>query len=493
MLSTLLALLTAGLVTLCDFDSRQLGWESLSLEISEVANPERKGINPSKRCAVTTSGGEKWESVFTVPLSRALDFTAHPPVFSIKVLPPRAGLVVRFSIKQMKAGQSAECPTLWKETRTTKAGEWEELSFDFSDLSPKSNWYRKIVLYFDAGGTSSGESWFFDDLQVPDDDLTPLNLFRSVSDEPLFDVDPAFPWRSRSITSGRILTPRQSPDGKWHWYNRGSGKAHQTIGMFVQDSAKFDPIKGWKDYPGNPVLDVGRGADFDAWRILGVCPVPMPDHSLYFYYKARPYNQGNTFGTGLAYSTDGVHFDKLTDHSLSERNPADAVFHEGKFYLFIGPWLVITDDPLRIPLEEKIRILNAGDGPACFDRTCLFGNRVFRLEGVDKWFMVYHGDASHPDFPHRFHIALSDDLVHWTKVGNPQPLFSRGPRGRWDQGGIWAPEIIEYRGTLYMYYEGWGEAEEVPDRDKEYFRPAASRTGVAVCDKNAFLKWCGLQ
>ena len=219
----------------------------------------------------------------------------------------------------------------------------------------------------------------------------------------------------------------------------------------------------------------------------------MPDHSLYFYYKARPYNQGNTFGTGLAYSTDGVHFDKLTDHSLSERNPADAVFHEGKFYLFIGPWLVITDDPLRIPLEEKIRILNAGDGPACFDRTCLFGNRVFRLEGVDKWFMVYHGDASHPDFPHRFHIALSDDLVHWTKVDNPQPLFSRGPRGRWDQGGIWAPEIIEYRGTLYMYYEGWGEAEEVPDRDKEYFRPAASRTGVAVCDKNAFLKWCGLQ
>ena len=90
-------------------------------------------------------------------------------------------------------------------------------------------------------------------------------------------------------------------------------------------------------------------------------------------------------------------------------------------------------------------------------------------------------------------LAVSDDLVNWTKVDNPQPLFTRGARGTWDQGAIWAPSTFEYNGTLYMYYEGWGRTGTVPDRDKSYFTPAHSSIGLATCKTDDFLKWCGLK
>lgn len=493
MISQLLTILTAGLVTLCDYETSFVEFDSKTVtSVTRSPNPRRDSVNRSASCMAVISGAGQWDNVYSGALPRALDFTANPAVFKMKVLAPGRGRKVVFMIKRAISGPDPEYPILKREAVTQKGGEWEELTFDFSEDRPASNRYRKIVLFFDAGSASEGDNWFFDDIEVPDDDLTPLCLFQCPSDQPLIDLEADVYWRSESITSGRIISPDKSPDGKWYWYVRGSSKHHQTIGLFFQDAGKFDPLKGWKDYHGNPVLNVGEKHDFDAWRILGVCPVAMPDKSVYMYYKARPYGQGGSFGTGLARTGDGVNFTKLTDRSISDRNPSDVIFHEGKFYYYMGPWLLILDDPAKIDWSGKIRTLEAGDGPAGFDLMCIFGNRVFRLDGVDKWFMIYHGDASHRDFPHRFHVALSDDLIHWTKVQNERPLFARGPRGRWDQGGIWAPEIIEFDGKLYIYYEGWGTEGEVPDRDKEYFRPAASRTGVAVCNKRDFLEWCGL-
>ena len=106
--------------------------------------------------------------------------------------------------------------------------------------------------------------------------------------------------------------------------------------------------------------------------------------------------------------------------------------------------------------------------------------------------MVYQGSDRHFDFPDRFHVAYSDDLLNWTKVQNTRPFFERGPAGRWDQGGIWFGEVFELDGMLYMYYEGWGCEGSVPDRDEPYFAGGHSSTGCASVSKEAFLKWCGL-
>ena len=475
-----------------NFEDRSLSFQSQTLSPVLSDNPRKDRINTSERCLCVTTAGGKTDNVYA-NFARSLDFTANEAVLRIKVLSPRKGATLRLSIKRKQSGQSAECPTLNLDRSMQTEGAWEVLTFDFRDFAPGSNLYERIVLYPDYQGGHGGEDWYFDDIEVPDDDLSALDLFRRISDQPFLSADASSPaWRRNSITAGRIVRPEQSPDGRWYWYVRGSSSAHQTIGLFTQEAADFNPLGPWDEYPGNPVVNVGTGDAFDAWRILGVCPVPMPDHSLYLYYKARPYNQGSTFGTGLAQSTDGVHFTKLVSASICPRNPSDVLYHADKFLYYSGIRLYTLDDPAQVPETLFETILSTGDGPAHFDRICLQGDRIFRLEGVDKWFMAYYGDASHTDFPHRFHVALSDDLVHWTKVDNPQPLFTRGPRGRWDQGGIWAPEIIEYQGKLYMYYEGWGREGYVPDRDEEYFTPACSQTGVAVCDKQAFLNWCGL-
>jgi beta-xylosidase len=90
------------------------------------------------------------------------------------------------------------------------------------------------------------------------------------------------------------------------------------------------------------------------------------------------------------------------------------------------------------------------------------------------------------------HLATSDDLINWTKVQNDQPLFTRGPHGAWDQGAIWPTAIFEYKDKLYLYYEAWGREGFVADRDQMYFRPAGSMVGVAVVEKDEFLKWCGI-
>jgi hypothetical protein len=187
------------------------------------------------------------------------------------------------------------------------------------------------------------------------------------------------------------------------------------------------------------------------------------------------------------------------------------VYHNGKYYIFHGNansnaganpeyvrgplvlYVTVTDDPVSIENATTYMALDVGGGPDNFDSNSVNGSRIFRLQGIDKWFMVYQGSAVHFDFPDRFHVAYSDDLIHWTKVSNRQPFFTRGQEGKWDQGGIWYGSLFEYKDNLYLYYEGWGCEQTVPDRNKPYFAYGYSSTGVASASKADFLKWCGLE
>lgn len=481
-----------GRLIYCDFDLYSVPVSSLTLDVPIVVNPKKDDVNSSYRCAKITTGNGKYEEVcFT--LRRAMDFTLNKPVIKLQVFSPRAGAKVMIKIKRAASGDCPECPHLNCFQTTTKAGEWEELIFDYTPQNPKSNWYQKIIFCPDPGEEREGDVWYFDTLEGPDDDLSGIALFQRVSDQPYIAIDPESNWRSHHIAAGVVLGPDVSPDGNWYYYVRGSNAEHEIIGVLRQKGATFDPLGKWEDCEDNPVINVGPHDAFDGWRILGPAPVAMPDGSLLFFYKARNYADPRNNGCGLAKSTDWVHFTKLTDKTLMKGNICTPIYYEGKFYSFGGRKMYVFTDPLKLAEAEITQVMEAGDGPAYFDRSCIWGNRVFRLEGVDKWFMSYYGSSSHSDFPDRAHIALSDDLIHWKKVRNDQPLFTRGPRGQWDQGGIWLPMIFEFKEKLYLYYEGWGRAGFVADRDVEYFRPGCSQVGVAVCDKEAFLKWCGLK
>ena len=137
-----------------------------SMLCDEVDNPKKDGVNDTDRCGRVISGGGENEFIWSEPFGRNFDFTANPPIFKMKVLAPEAGLRVWMKLEPEKL-DCGVAPVEVKNVRTTKAGEWEELTFDFTELAPRSSWYRKIVLMFDAGHTTFDQEWYFDEITGP--------------------------------------------------------------------------------------------------------------------------------------------------------------------------------------------------------------------------------------------------------------------------------------------------------------------------------------
>ena len=449
------------------------------------------------------SGGGEWELIYSEVLDRKFDFSKNGYLFRMKVFAPRVGVKVYFKLEPPQLGNGFPPAVEVTNVSTTRTGQWEELTFDFTSLAPANNEYQKIILLFDAGDMSSGENWYFDDIIGPSDDLSDIALFKRCLSSPVFAPDRGWNnWRSFDMANAAILTPELSPNQKWCVYIRGSGNRYSAIGLYYQEPASFNPLGPWTEYPDNPVI---RNEVIDQ-HLIDCAPVVGKDGVLYHYYN----DVGN--GLGVAVSTDGGYtFTKPLNHPVQRQTGcSDAVYHNEKYYIFHGNsngnvsinpvavsgqlvlYVAVTDDPLSVDISTTYKALDVGGGPDNFDSYAVNGSRIFRLKGVEKWFMVYQGSAVHFDFPCRFHVAYSDDLIHWTKVSNHQPFFTRGKEGRWDQGGIWYGSLFEYEDKLYLYYEGYGCEQIVPNRNIAYFANGYSSTGVASATKADFLKWCGM-
>jgi predicted GH43/DUF377 family glycosyl hydrolase len=56
----------------------------------------------------------------------------------------------------------------------------------------------------------------------------------------------------------------------------------------------------------------------------------------------------------------------------------------------------------------------------------------------------------------RIGLARSVDGLRWQK--EPAPVLAAGPRGSWDERGVADPYVVEFAGTLYMFYLGQDRA-----------------------------------
>lgn len=293
-------------------------------------------------------------------------------------------------------------------------------------------------------------------------------------------------------------------------YVRGSGytaqnEYHDQIGVFYQETDAFSPTGPWTEHPSNPVIAHGAPGTCDELHLLDCAPCIGADGRVWFFYQAVRGTLDRKQGSlACRHATDDEGYRFTEAVQLKDGvGCSDAVYHDDRYYIFYGYGYddnthmkidcAVTDDPLSLAEAEVHTVLLPGGGPDDFDARYVNGSRIFRLEGIDKWFMVYQGSARNFDFPERFHVAWSDDLLHWTKVQNEQPLFERGEAGRWDQRAIWFGEVFEHEGMLYLYYEAWGCEGAVPDRDTPYFGGGHSATGCASASKEAFLTWCGLE
>ena len=475
-----------GLYTVCDFDNRALAFTAEDAVFSVVANPSKSEVDPSpvvgKVVASSAQGGLSFS--FTHPL----DFTAGKREIRLKVLAPAAGstLCLTLSVKPAKAAESRLREQLkgigdvTVKATTAVGGKWEDLSFDMTGV--ESNFYQDASLTLGSEGT-----WYFDNLVIPDDDLSALALFRQAA--PPMLPDTSRQWMCNSIANPDVLTPEESIDGNWWLYVRGGDGTRAHLGFYTQKAETFNPLGPWDYFEGNPIVPAGWFGDYDAHHAIDPAPVMGDDGKLYLFYKGIDKSLVNR--VLIAESADGYTYTKVEKPWKENCGIADIVKWNGTYYLYVARRIYSFTDLLDGDSAVETEIIEKGGAPDNCDWYSINGGKLFRVKGVDKWFLMYQAGANNTDFPERFHVAWSEDLLHWTKVNNPQPLFTRGARGAWDQGAIWAPAVFEYGDSLYMYYEGWGREGYVQNRDRMYFTPAHSQVGIASCKTADFLRWCG--
>jgi sialate O-acetylesterase len=148
-------------ITYSDFDGvNTVTYAVYETTLQTVSNPSKTGINTSNNVGKVVSSNNLFEGIYSTNVLSKIDFSQRQ-VFKLKVYSPRIGYVL-FQLKSSTDSSISETSIAY----TTKVGEWEELSFDFSGFS--SGIYDNITLYFDFYSTVTGESWYFDDLkQVP--------------------------------------------------------------------------------------------------------------------------------------------------------------------------------------------------------------------------------------------------------------------------------------------------------------------------------------
>jgi hypothetical protein len=128
-----------------------------------VNNPDITTANPSAKVAkMVKSAGQVWGGSYTT-LVAPIDFSTNK-TFKVKVYSPRVGAKLLLKVENLTDGNIS----FDKEVATTKANQWEELTFDYSAIST-TNAYQKIVLIFDLGTAGDGSAnftFYFDDIKL---------------------------------------------------------------------------------------------------------------------------------------------------------------------------------------------------------------------------------------------------------------------------------------------------------------------------------------
>ncbi len=128
-----------------------------------VANPFSDDINSSAQVGkMIKNEGQTWGGS-TIALEEAIDFSANK-TFQVKVYSPRAGAKVLLKVEN--ADDSSINYEV--EAETTKANEWETLTFDYSGVDA-SQTYNKVILIFDNGTAGDGSdnfTFYIDDIEL---------------------------------------------------------------------------------------------------------------------------------------------------------------------------------------------------------------------------------------------------------------------------------------------------------------------------------------
>jgi hypothetical protein len=128
-----------------------------------VNNPASTTANSSAKVGKMVKGaGDPWAGSY-ITLDSRIDFSTKKTI-KVKVYSPRVGAKLLLKVENLNDGNI----NVEKEVLTTKANEWEELTFDYAGIST-TNSYQKIVFIFDLGTSGDGSAnytFYFDDIKL---------------------------------------------------------------------------------------------------------------------------------------------------------------------------------------------------------------------------------------------------------------------------------------------------------------------------------------
>lgn len=149
-----------------NFESTTLNYAWLDFDgggATVIDNPDKSGINTSNKVTrMVKSAGQTWGGSF-LTLAGPIDFSGSK-TFTVKVWSPRVG--AKFLLKVENSANTAQ--NFEKEATSTKANEWETLTFDYSAINT-ANPYNRIVVICDNGTAGNGTAnftWYFDDITL---------------------------------------------------------------------------------------------------------------------------------------------------------------------------------------------------------------------------------------------------------------------------------------------------------------------------------------
>ena len=148
---------------------------AISQRITDPTDANNKVVETVRTAGAATFAGTLLGE--GVGFANPIAFDAENTVLTVRVWSPVSGIQVRLKAENLtNPGISVET-----EATVTVAGDWETLSFDFSDEAPGTPAidfnaeYRKLVIFFNFGvdGATAGEQTFYwDDVQFPEEGCT---------------------------------------------------------------------------------------------------------------------------------------------------------------------------------------------------------------------------------------------------------------------------------------------------------------------------------
>ena len=134
-----------------------------------IENPDMSGINTSGHVArMVKNAGQVWGGA-DILIGEDLDFS-ESTIFKMKVWSPRVGVPVLLKLE--KGEEPPNTQFIEQTATTTVANTWEELSYDFTGMTPADgslDGLNKLVLIFEngtAGDGSANWTFYFDDVYM---------------------------------------------------------------------------------------------------------------------------------------------------------------------------------------------------------------------------------------------------------------------------------------------------------------------------------------